>query len=97
MYRTLSWSYYDLFNVQSQLQHIYKRQPLARVNLNSLLESTLSPSHGLKIWSLLLGSKHCVLVILTGKFNKYPPKERTLIKTCKGQKDLKHNTIKSFG
>jgi hypothetical protein len=36
--------------LQSRLQHIYKGQPYARVDLNPIPESTLSPSPGLWIW-----------------------------------------------
>ncbi len=39
-----------LFRLQSRLQHIYHGQPYARVDLNPLPESTLSPSQGLRIW-----------------------------------------------
>ncbi len=35
---------------QSRLQHIYHGQLYARVDLNSMPESTLSPSQGLRIW-----------------------------------------------
>jgi hypothetical protein len=34
-------------------QHIYHGQPHARVDLNPMPESTLSPSQGLRIWTLL--------------------------------------------
>jgi hypothetical protein len=33
-----------------QLQHMYHGQPYARVDLNLMPESTLSPSQGLRIW-----------------------------------------------
>ncbi len=36
--------------LQSRLQHIYHGQPYARVDLNPVPESTLSPSQGLWIW-----------------------------------------------
>jgi hypothetical protein len=36
--------------LQSRLQHIYNGQPYARVDLNPILESTLSPSQGHWIW-----------------------------------------------
>ncbi len=35
---------------QSRLQHIYHGKPYARVDLNPMQESTLSPSQGLRIW-----------------------------------------------
>ncbi len=38
--------------LQSRLQHIYNGQPYASVDLNSVPESTLSPSQGLWIWPL---------------------------------------------
>jgi hypothetical protein len=38
--------------LQSRLQHIYHGQPYARVDLNPMPESTLSPSQGLGIWPL---------------------------------------------
>jgi hypothetical protein len=38
--------------LQSRLQHIYYGQPYARVDLNPMPESTLSPSQGLRIWPL---------------------------------------------
>jgi hypothetical protein len=38
--------------LQSQLQHIYHRRPYARIDLNPLPESTLSPSQRLWIWPL---------------------------------------------
>ncbi len=41
--------------LQSRLQHIYHGrigQPYARVELNPMAESTLSPSQGLRIWPL---------------------------------------------
>ncbi len=38
--------------LQGQLQHIYHGQPYARVNLNPVLESTLSPSQGVWICPL---------------------------------------------
>ncbi len=37
--------------LHSRLQHIYHGQPYARVDLNPMPESTLSPSQGLWIWS----------------------------------------------
>jgi hypothetical protein len=42
---------YNLFlcTLQSRLHHIYHRQPYARVDLNPMPESTLSPSQGLTI------------------------------------------------
>jgi hypothetical protein len=40
--------------VQSRRQHIYHGQPYGRVDLNHMLESTLSPSQGLWIWSQLI-------------------------------------------
>jgi hypothetical protein len=36
--------------LQSRLQHIYHVQPYARVDLNPMPESTLSPSQGVWIW-----------------------------------------------
>jgi hypothetical protein len=36
--------------LQSRLQHIYHGQPCARVDLNPMSESTLSPNQGLWIW-----------------------------------------------
>jgi hypothetical protein len=36
--------------LQSQLQHIYHGQPNARVGLNPMPESALSPSQVLRIW-----------------------------------------------
>jgi hypothetical protein len=44
----------NLCPLQSRLQHIYHRQPYARVDLNPTTESTLSPSQGLRIWPQLL-------------------------------------------
>jgi hypothetical protein len=46
--------YYNLTlcPLQSRLQHIYHGQPNARVDLNPIPESTLSPSQGLWIWPL---------------------------------------------
>jgi hypothetical protein len=38
--------------LQSQLQHIYYGQPYARVDLNTMPESTVSSSQGLRIWPL---------------------------------------------
>ncbi len=41
--------------LQSRLRHIYHGrigQPYARVDLNPMAESTLSPSQGLRIWPL---------------------------------------------
>jgi hypothetical protein len=38
--------------LQSRLQHIYHGQPYARVDLNPMSESTLSPNKGLWIWPL---------------------------------------------
>jgi hypothetical protein len=38
--------------LQSRLQHIYYEQPYARVGLNPMPESTLSPSQGLLISAL---------------------------------------------
>ncbi len=37
-------------SLQNRLQHIYHRQPYARVDLNPMPELTLSPSKGLRIW-----------------------------------------------
>jgi hypothetical protein len=39
--------------LKSRLEHIYHGQPYARVDLNPMPESTLSPSQGLWIWPLL--------------------------------------------
>jgi hypothetical protein len=39
-----------LCRLLSRLQHIYHGQPYARVDFNPMLESTLSPSQGLRIW-----------------------------------------------
>ena len=39
--------------LQSRLQHIYHEQPYARVDLNSMSDSTLYPSQGLWIWPLM--------------------------------------------
>jgi hypothetical protein len=39
---------------QSRLEHIYHRQPYARVDLNPMPESTLSPNQGLWIWPQLV-------------------------------------------
>jgi hypothetical protein len=39
-----------LCSLQSRLQNIYHGQPYARVDLNPVQESTLSPSQGLWIW-----------------------------------------------
>ncbi len=39
-------------SLQSRLQHIYHGRPYARVDLNPMPVSTLSPSHGLWIWLL---------------------------------------------
>jgi hypothetical protein len=36
-----------LYPLQSRLQHIHHGQPYARVNLNPMPESTISPSQGL--------------------------------------------------
>jgi hypothetical protein len=38
--------------LQSRLQHIYHGKPYARIDLNSMPESTLSPGQGLWIWPL---------------------------------------------
>ncbi len=38
--------------LQSRLQHIYHGQPYARVDLNPMPQSILSPSQGLWIWPL---------------------------------------------
>jgi hypothetical protein len=38
--------------LQSRLKHIYHGHPYARVDLNTMPESTLSPSQGLWIWHL---------------------------------------------
>jgi hypothetical protein len=35
-----------------RLQHMYHGEPYARVDLNPMPESTLSPSQGLRIWPL---------------------------------------------
>jgi hypothetical protein len=47
--------YYNLTlcPLQSRLQHIYHGQPYARVDLNPMPESTLSPSQGFWIWPLV--------------------------------------------
>ncbi len=53
MYGTLRRSYsynLPLCRLLSRLQHIYLGQPYARVDLNPMLESTLSPRQGLRIW-----------------------------------------------
>ncbi len=42
--------YLGLGRLQSRLRHIYHGQPYARVDLNPMPESTLSPSQGLRIW-----------------------------------------------
>ncbi len=39
--------------LQSRLQHIYHGQPYVRVDLNPVPELTLSPSKGLRIWSVI--------------------------------------------
>jgi hypothetical protein len=36
-----------------RLQHMYHGQPYDKVDLNTVLESTLSPSQGLRIWPLV--------------------------------------------
>ncbi len=38
-------------SLQSRLQYMYHLQPYARVDLNPMPESTLSPNQGLRIWS----------------------------------------------
>jgi hypothetical protein len=40
--------------LQSRLQHIYHGQPYVRVDLNTMPESTLSPSQRLWMWPLVL-------------------------------------------
>ncbi len=47
------YMYLTLCKLQSRLQHIYHRQTYARVDLNPMPESTLSPSQGLWIRSQL--------------------------------------------
>jgi hypothetical protein len=46
-----------LRRLQSRLQHIYHGQPYARVDLNPMPESTLSPCQGLRIWPQLARAK----------------------------------------
>jgi hypothetical protein len=41
-----------LCTIQSRLQRIYQWQPYAKVDLNPMPESTLSPTQGLWIWPL---------------------------------------------
>jgi hypothetical protein len=43
--------------LQSRLQHIYHGQPYARVDLNPMSASTLSPDQGLWIWPFLALSR----------------------------------------
>jgi hypothetical protein len=40
---------------QSRLQHIYHGQPYAKLDVNPMPESFLSPSQGLWIWPLYIG------------------------------------------
>ncbi len=44
---------FTLCPLQGRLQHTYHGQPYAKVDLNPMPESTLSPSQGLRIWPLL--------------------------------------------
>jgi hypothetical protein len=44
-----------LYQLLSRLQHIYHGQQYARVDLNPMPESTLSPSQGLWIWPQAFG------------------------------------------
>ncbi len=41
---------FTFYPLQSRLQHIYHGQPFARVELDPMPESTVSPSQGLWIW-----------------------------------------------
>jgi hypothetical protein len=41
-----------LSRLQGRLQYIYHGHPYARVDLNSVPESTLSSSQGLRIWPM---------------------------------------------
>ena len=52
--------------LQSRLQHMYHGQPYAKVDLNPMLESAVSPSQGVKIWPLIF----IVNVRLTRRFLK---------------------------
>ncbi len=54
-YAGVDYNHHTLCPLQSRLQHIYHGQPYARVDLNPMPESTLSPSQyfGFGLWSLL--------------------------------------------
>jgi hypothetical protein len=69
--------YLLLCPLQSRPQHIYYGQPYARVDLNTVPESTLSPIQGLWIWpqfipliwlgraELLIATSYCAVVMRT--------------------------------
>jgi hypothetical protein len=62
--------------LQSRLQHVYHGQPYARVDLNPMPESTLSPSQGLWIWNLYF------FILYVIRFRTYkiswPPQDENL-------------------
>ncbi len=51
-----------LCRLQSRLQHICHGQSYARVDLNPMPESTLSPSQGLRIWPRGTGYSRQLLI-----------------------------------
>ena len=64
--------------LQSRLQHIYYGQPYARVDLNPMPESTLSPSQGLCIWPQFSDKAHSVMSTNSKTPRQQKSKQKTL-------------------